>query len=103
MELRNRSLQDLSTPETHPVWYVPAGVALAAVLDGIFWYLRSSLSGGLQSGGISTTWVGLILAGVLAAVVTAFLAIAVRNELSRAFKGTGGAPGGPGPVAQGAR
>ena len=89
--------------EVRPVWYVPAGVALAAVLDGIFWYLRSSLSGGLQSGGISTTWVGLILAGVLAAVVTVFLAIAVRDELSRAFKGAGGAPGGSGPVAQGAR
>ena len=88
--------------EVRPVWYVPAGVALAAALDGVFWYLRSSLSGGLQSG-ISTTWIGLILAGILAAVVTAFLAIAVRNELGRAFKGSGGAAGGPGPVTQGAR
>lgn len=70
--------------EVRPIWYVPAGVILAAVLNGVFWYLRSSLSGGLQ-GGISTTWIGLIIAAVLAAVVTWFLALAVRNELNRAL------------------
>ena len=70
--------------EVRPIWYVPAGVALAAVLNGIFWYLRSSLSGGLQ-GGISTTWIGLVLAAVLAGIVTWFLAMAVRNELRRAL------------------
>jgi RsiW-degrading membrane proteinase PrsW (M82 family) len=70
--------------EVRPVWYVPAGVALAAVLNGIFWYLRSSLSGGLQSG-ISTTWIGLIVAALLAAVVTWFLGLAVRRELGRAL------------------
>jgi RsiW-degrading membrane proteinase PrsW (M82 family) len=70
--------------EVRPIWYVPAGVALAAVLNGIFWYLRSSLSGGLQ-GGISTTWIGLILAAVLAGIVTWFLAMTVRNELRRAL------------------
>lgn len=70
--------------EVRPIWYVPAGVVLAAVLDGIFWYLRSSLSGGLQ-GGISTTWIGLIVAAILAGVVTWFLALAVRNELRRAL------------------
>ena len=70
--------------EVRPLWYVPAGVALAAVLNGIFWYLRSSLSGGLQ-GGVSTTWIGLILAAILAGIVTWFLALAVRNELRRAL------------------
>jgi len=70
--------------EVRPIWYVPAGVALAAVLNGIFWYLRSSLSGGLQSG-VSTTWIGLILAAVLAGIVTWFLSLAVRNELRRAL------------------
>jgi protease PrsW len=84
--------------EVRPVWYVPVGLVIAAVLDGLFWYFRSSLSGGLQ-GGISTTWIGLVLAAILAGVVTWFLALAVRNELSRALKSAGSA----GPAAQGAR
>src|SRR5688572_959586 len=68
--------------EVRPVWYVPAGVALAAFLDGLFWFFRTSFTGGLQ-GGISTSWIGLILAVILAAVVTWFLALAVRRELAR--------------------
>lgn len=74
--------------EVRPIWYVPAGVILAAFLNGVFWYLRTSLSGGLQ-GGISTTWIGLVIAAVLAAVVTWFLALAVRRELNRALAGGG--------------
>lgn len=72
--------------EVRPVWYVAAGVALAAVLDGVYWYLRSSLTGGF-AGGIPTTWIGLGLAVVLAAVVTWFLSNAVARELARALKG----------------
>lgn len=83
--------------EVRPIWYVPAGLVLAAILDGVFWYLRSSLSSGLQ-GGVSTTWIGLIVAAILAAVVTWFLALAVRNELNRAL-GTATPPRG---VARGA-
>ena len=68
--------------EVRPVWYVPAGVALAAILNGLFWFFRTSFTGGLQ-GTISTSWIGLILAVILAAVVTWFLALAVRRELNR--------------------
>jgi len=68
--------------EVRPVWYVPAGVALVAILDGVFWYLRTSFSGGFV--GLAPTWVGFILAAALAVVVTWFLATAVRRELARA-------------------
>ena len=68
--------------EVRPVWYVPLGVALAAILDGLFWFLRTSFTGGIQ-GAISTSWIGLILAVILAAIVTWFLALSVRRELNR--------------------
>lgn len=68
--------------EVRPVWYVPAGVALAAILDGLFWYLRTSFSGGFA--GLTATWVGLILAALLALAVTWFLSTAVSRELARA-------------------
>lgn len=79
--------------EVRPIWYVPAGVAIAALLDGVYWYLRSSLTGGISSGGIPTTWIGLALAVVLAAVVTWFLSNAVQRELARALKAAPSAPG----------
>lgn len=72
--------------EVRPVWYVPAGVALAALLDGVYWFLRTSLTGGIATGGIPTTWIGLLLAVVLAAVVTWFLSNAVQREIARATK-----------------
>lgn len=68
--------------EVRPIWYVPLGVALAAILDGVYWYLRSSFAGGFA--GSPSLWVGLGLAAVLAIAVTWFLANAVRRELARA-------------------
>ncbi|MEA2621361.1 MAG: protease PrsW [Chloroflexota bacterium] len=79
--------------EVRPVWYVPAGVALAAVLDGLYWFLRSSLTGGFATTGIPSNWIGLILAVILAVAVTWFLSNAVTRELRRVVKS--------GPSAQG--
>ena len=82
--------------EVHPVWYVPLGVAIAAILDGIFWYLRTSVTGGFL-GGIPTTWIGLGLAVILAAAVTGFLARAVRQEVDQELGAVGaGATGSAG-------
>ena len=71
--------------EVRPVWFVPAGAALAAILAGIYWWLRTSVTGGFV-GPIPKTWIGLGLAVVLAAVVTVFLASRVRGELDRAVR-----------------
>jgi hypothetical protein len=61
-------------------------VFLAAVLDGGYWYLRSSLTGGLS--GSTTIWIGLILALILAIAITWFLSNAVRRELAKASGGS---------------
>ena len=81
--------------EVRPVWYVPAGVILAAVLDGLFWYLRTYFTGGLV-GGIPSNWTGLVIAVILAAVVTWFLSTTVSREIRRAL---GAAPLGAAPPA----
>ena len=72
--------------EVRPVWYVAGGVLLAAILDGGYWFLRSSLTGGIS--GISTIWVGLILALILAVAITWFLSNAVSRELAKASGGS---------------
>ena len=80
--------------EVHSAWYVPLGVVIAAVCNGIFWFLRTSVTGGFVSG-IPTSWIGLGMAVLLAAAVTGFLARAVRKEVDRELRA---APaGGPTP------
>lgn len=78
--------------EVKPVWYVASGVALAAVLDGVYWYLRSSLTGGI-GGSAVTTFIGLALAVILAGAVTWFLSTAVQRELTKALKAAPSAQG----------
>jgi RsiW-degrading membrane proteinase PrsW (M82 family) len=56
--------------EAKPVWWMPAGVALAAVLNGLFVFVRDLASvRGLQF----NPWNGLILATVIALVILAAL------------------------------
>ncbi len=51
-----------------PVWWMPAGVALAALLNAVFFFLRTLLSLGdvTPSGNPANTWVGLALAALFA-------------------------------------
>ncbi len=67
-----------------PVWNTALGVTLAAVLNGVFFYLRNTLTqGGLSAaGGEAQRWLGFALAAVLAAVVTALLATAISRQLA---------------------
>ncbi len=54
--------------EDEPLWWMPAGLALAAILDGLFIYVRGEITTtaiGLQGGGYNP-WPGLILAAVVA-------------------------------------
>ncbi len=79
--------------EVRPTWWMPVGIMLAAVLDGIYWILRASVTGGLA--GLTSTWAGLVLAILLAVGVTGFLAIAVRRELAAAIDAVGAVESGP--------
>jgi RsiW-degrading membrane proteinase PrsW (M82 family) len=64
-----------------PAWWTAAGVTLAAVLNGAFFFLRSTLTspGISASGGQAQRWIGFVLAAVLAAVVTWLLSRAIAG------------------------
>ena len=62
------------------------------MLDGVYWYLRSSLTGGI-GGSAVTTFIGLALAVILAGAVTWFLSTAVQRELTKALKAAPSATG----------
>ncbi len=72
--------------EPRPIWWMPAGVALAAALNGVFFYLRSTVGRGTIEDPLSaiSPWVGLILAAVLAGAITIVLTTLTRRELDRA-------------------
>ena len=66
--------------QERPAWFTSLGVVIAAVLNGVFFTLRSTLttSGFSQA----NTWLGFILAAVLAGVTTYFLSTAISRQLS---------------------
>jgi protease PrsW len=72
--------------EPRPIWWMPAGVALAATLNGVFFYLRSTVARGTIEDPLSaiSPWVGLVLAAVLAGAITLVLTTLTRRELERA-------------------
>ncbi|MCX7852970.1 MAG: PrsW family glutamic-type intramembrane protease [Caldilineales bacterium] len=73
--------------EDEPLWWMPAGLALAAALNGLFIYLRGEVTTtavGLQGGGYNP-WPGLILAAVVAGVtfgVLFYLLSRLRRRLA---------------------
>ncbi|TET50552.1 MAG: PrsW family intramembrane metalloprotease, partial [Anaerolineales bacterium] len=67
--------------ENEPVWWLPSGVALAAVLNGLFATLRGELTTtalGLEGGGFNP-WPGLVLAAVVAGVTLFVLFYLMRR------------------------
>jgi protease PrsW len=66
--------------QERPAWFTSLGVVIAAVLNGVFFTIRSTLttSGFSQA----NTWVGFILAAVLAGTITYFLSTAINRQLS---------------------
>jgi RsiW-degrading membrane proteinase PrsW (M82 family) len=67
--------------EDRPVWWLGAGVALAAVLNGLFTTLRGELTTtalGLEGGGFNP-WPGLALAAVVAGLTLAALFYLLRR------------------------
>lgn len=81
--------------EDEPVWWLPGGLALAAVLNGLFAFLSGELTttGLSLSGGGFNPWPGLILAAVVAAATFTVLNFLIRraNRLTLAGADAGGA------------
>ena len=75
--------------ERRPLWWMPAGVALAATLNGVFFYLRSTVARGTIEDPIGTIspWFGLASAALLAAAITIALTTLTRRELERSSTG----------------
>ena len=77
--------------EDEPVWWMPAGLILAAVLDGLFTYFRGEITTtavGLKGGGFSP-WPGLILGTVVAAVTFGILFLLIRRLQRRSPQALG--------------
>jgi RsiW-degrading membrane proteinase PrsW (M82 family) len=67
--------------EDEPVWWLPSGVALAAILNGLFTYVRGEITTtrlSLSGGGFNP-WPGLILAAVVALAVLLLLGWLIRR------------------------
>lgn len=73
--------------EGKPAWWMPMGVAIAATLNGLFFFLRGRVQSGSLSGGADflSTWAGLALAAVLAGGVTYLLSWLIRRDQQVVF------------------
>jgi RsiW-degrading membrane proteinase PrsW (M82 family) len=76
--------------EKDPIWWLPLGFVITVLLSGLFFILR----GQMETGSIMASTQaalpsisGLILAGVLAIVVTAIVAFLVNRDIQRSLKG----------------
>ena len=69
-----------------PLWWMPIGVTIAAVLNGLFFFLRGMLSqGGLSAdGGNANPWAGLAMAVLLVFTVTGLLSRAMNADIEAA-------------------
>lgn len=75
--------------ESEPIWWMPLGISLAAVFNGVFnWLLgivtKPSIS---LSGATNNSWIGLVLAAVVALVTTGVLLTLIRRNLASKKKG----------------
>jgi RsiW-degrading membrane proteinase PrsW (M82 family) len=77
--------------EQDPIWWLPAGLLLAAFLNGLFLVLRGQLDpSGFTFAGQGSglpTFGGLLLAGALAIAVTALVAFLISRDIARSLGG----------------
>jgi RsiW-degrading membrane proteinase PrsW (M82 family) len=74
--------------ESESLFWMPAGITLAAILNGLFFWLRGWLvqsTATLTNGG-GNTWLGLILAATLAIITTGVLSWLIRQNIKTALK-----------------
>ena len=66
--------------QNKPAWYTSLGVVIAAVLNGLFFTLRSAvITSGLAQANV---WIGFILAALLAGATTYFLSNAIHRHVT---------------------
>jgi RsiW-degrading membrane proteinase PrsW (M82 family) len=77
--------------DDEPVWWLPAGPALAAVLNGLFVYALGEVSatGITLQGSVYNPWPGLILGTAVAAVTFLVLFLLIRRLAGRAPQAAG--------------
>ena len=75
--------------EQDPIWWLPVGVLLAAVLNGLFLVLRGQLDTSTWDfagqGGSLPTFSGLLLAGGLAIIITALVSWLMNRDIARSL------------------
>jgi RsiW-degrading membrane proteinase PrsW (M82 family) len=73
--------------EADPIWWMPLGVTLAAVANGLFNWLRGLITRGSisLSGSTGSPWLGLVLAAVVAVVIMGLLAWLIRRNVKSAL------------------
>jgi len=73
--------------ESEPLWWMPLGLTLAAVLNGLFFWLRTEITQSTVTltGGGSNPWYGLALAAVMAGSTAAILTWLIRRNIKSAL------------------
>jgi RsiW-degrading membrane proteinase PrsW (M82 family) len=70
-----------------PAWWVPVGISLAAVLNGLFNYVWGVLKHtGVTTGGALGSWGGLLLAILISVAVTVILSWLIERDMERTIK-----------------
>ena len=68
--------------EERPVWWMTAGLVLAAVLNGAFLVLRGQLTGGSSTGAApANNWLSLVVAALLAIGTALILSRLIREDV----------------------
>jgi RsiW-degrading membrane proteinase PrsW (M82 family) len=72
--------------EPKPVWWMPLGLTLAAIVNGLFNWLRGQITAGRVSltGSAANPWLGLILAAALAVLITLIVSWLINHAIRTA-------------------
>lgn len=75
--------------ENKPWWWMPLGLSLAAVVNGLFNWLRGRIiQSGISLTGASTSpWMGLVLAAVVALITLGLILWLIRRNIRTALAG----------------
>ena len=73
--------------ESNPIWWMPLGVTLAAIANGLFNWLRGQITrGGINlAGSTGNPWLGLLLAAVVAIAIMGLLVWLIRRNIKSAL------------------